>query len=89
MSDALHAYKALGVRQQAGFIICYGLQRAITQPWNDASAANTHFSVTKSTLCLLPETEAPVSSTLILLSVDHLNNPTAPQRGEHQESVDL
>lgn len=51
------------VRQQVGFIICYGPQQAITQPWNSTSAANTHFSMTKSALCLLLETEASVSST--------------------------
>ncbi len=89
MSDALHAHQVLGVRQQAGFIICYGPQRAITQPWNGTSAANIHFSVTKSALCLLPETEAPVSSTLISVSADHLNNTAASQRGKHQKSVDL
>lgn len=82
VSDALHAYKVLGVRQQAGFIICYGPRRAITQPWNDASAVNVHFSVTKSSLCLLPQTEVSVSSTFILFSADRLNNTTGFQRGK-------
>lgn len=66
VTDAPHAYQVAGVRHQAGFIICYGPQRAITQPWNGTSAANIHFSVTKSALCLLSETEASVSSALIL-----------------------
>lgn len=89
VSDALHAYQVPGVRQQAGFIICYGPQRAITQPWNDTSAANIHFSVTKSALCLLPEAEASAPSKLILFSAGHLNNSTAHQRGKRQESVAL
>lgn len=88
MSDALRALQVAGVRQQAGFIICYGPQRAITQPWNGTSAANIHFSVTKSTLCLLAETEASASSTLVF-SADHPNKTTAPEREKHQESVDL
>ena len=87
VSDALCAYQVPGVRQQAGFIICYGPQRAITQPWNGTSAVNIHFSVTKSALWLLPETEASASSALILFSADHLNNTTAPQREQHQECL--
>lgn len=70
MSDAVHAYQVLRVRQQAGFIIRYGPQRAITQPWNGTSAANPHFSATKSVFCLSPETEESASSTFILFSTD-------------------
>lgn len=54
-----------------------------------APLLHIHFSVTKSAFCLLPETEASVSSTLILFSAGHLNNTTAPQKGNHQEIVDL
>lgn len=68
VSDAVHVYQVPGVRQQAGFIICYGPQCAIAQPWNCTSAANIHFAVTKSALCLLPEGEASAPSTLILFS---------------------
>lgn len=88
MSDALHALQVAGVRQQAGFIICYGPQHAITQPWNGTSAENIHFSVTKRALCLLAQTEVSASSTFIF-PADHLNNTTAPEREKHQESVDL
>lgn len=61
VNDASHAFKALGVRQHAGFIICSGPRRAITKPWNDASAVNVHFSVTKSAACLWPRCLCPPS----------------------------
>lgn len=79
MTDALHAHRVPGVRQQAGFIICYGPQRAITQPWNDSSAASAHFSATESAVCLLAAAKASARSTLILSSSDRLNKSSAYQ----------
>lgn len=79
VTDALHAHRVPGVRQQAGFIICYGPQRAITQPWNDSSAASAHFSATESAVCLLAAAKASAHPTLILSSSDRLNKSSAYQ----------
>lgn len=83
MSDVFHAYQVPQVRQQPGFIICYGAQHAIAQPWNDPAAANVHFSVTNRTLCLLPKSRASAPFALILFSAGCPNDSTAPQRGKH------
>lgn len=68
VTDVLLVHQVLGVRHHASFIICYGLRCAISQPWNGTSAANSHFSVTKSALFLLLAAGASVSRPLIFFS---------------------
>lgn len=64
---------------KAGFIICYGPQRAVAQPWSDGSAASARFSMTESTVCLFAAAEASLYSTLIFSSSDRLNKSSVYQ----------
>lgn len=82
VSDAVHAYKAHGVRQQAGLIISYSLQRAITQPWSDGPEGNVHFS---GSLCLLPNWSVCPLNTDVVLS--RPSKTTLPQHREITENT--